>query len=361
MFSFNFSPVGNENPEVEAAQTKLILKANALVDKRINRSEKSAEKCVTVESQPQDLSQDLFYEKLDLHAGNNYAPLCYVIPEHKLANSKRDLIQGVYEGGLKVWECSLDLCRFLAQAIGEVNPSIGEDGVDFESVKDAVMKAVSPGGSTLELGCGHGLPGCLILRESFRAEKGDNDCNNNERNSSIVVFTDFNDFVLHHAAIPNAQINVALSCKEDLRSLWWSRAVFAGGDWMGISHKFLNGSKTRATTKQSLIEAGKETIPERYDLILASETTYTQEACEDTAFLMMKHLKIDDGVGLVATKRFYFGVGGGTDYFSEVAELLGKCNHEPYSGLRLAVRPIRSYDTGNANIRDLLEVRCHKK
>mmetsp|Transcript_17639 Transcript_17639/g.37055 ORF Transcript_17639/g.37055 Transcript_17639/m.37055 type:complete len:360 (-) Transcript_17639:564-1643(-) len=359
MFSFNFSPdEGKEDSDIDDVQAKLTLKANALVDKRIDRSVKSAEKCLLVEFPPQDLSQDLFYEKLDLHSDNNLAPLCYVIPEHKMANSKRDLIKGVYEGGLKVWECSVDLCRFLAKIIDEDNPSI--DGIDLGSVKDAVMKAVSSGGSTLELGCGHGLPSCFILRENIRLTEPEKSCKNKERNS-IVVFIDFNDYVLHHAAIPNAQINLALSCEEDVQSLWWSRAVFAGGDWMGISREFLNGSKSKVTTKQNSIGARKDAIPERYDLILASETTYTQESCEDTAFLMMKHLKIDGGVGLVATKRFYFGVGGGTDFFSEAAELLGKCNQEPFSGLRLAVRSIRSYDTGNANIRDLLEVRCHRK
>ncbi len=31
---------------------------------------------------------------------------------------------------------------------------------------------------------------------------------------------------------------------------------------------------------------------------------------------MLKHLKVDIGVGLVATKRFYFGVGGGADAFA---------------------------------------------
>jgi len=84
--------------------------------------------------------------------------------------------------------------------------------------------------------------------------------------------------------------------------------------------------------------------------------------------------KEDVGVGLVATKRFYFGVGGGTDAFVSACEALssstakGGRDDADRDGeasrlvdLRLCVRVARSYDTGNANIRDLLEVTCRVK
>ena len=102
-------------------------------------------------------------------------------------------------------------------------------------------------------------------------------------------------------------------------------------------------------------------VSDRFDLILASETTYTTESCLDTAFLMLRHLRVDVGVGLVATKRFYFGVGGGTDAFISACESLsssssGDDGDSPLAGLRLCAKVVRSYDTGNANIRDLLVV-----
>jgi hypothetical protein len=115
-------------------------------------------------------------------------------------------------------------------------------------------------------------------------------------------------------------------------------------------------------------------VADRFDLILASETTYTIESCMDTAFLMLRHLKLDVGVGLVATKRFYFGVGGGTDAFISSCKALSNSSslssstrmEDDEDSLLLAqlclhVRVVQSYDTGNANIRDLLEVTCHKK
>jgi hypothetical protein len=49
-----------------------------------------------------------------------------------------DLISGVYEGGLKVWECSIDLCNYLS-----------------EDLSHGLNQVCSPlGGSVLELGCG---------------------------------------------------------------------------------------------------------------------------------------------------------------------------------------------------------------
>ena len=39
------------------------------------------------------------------------------IPSLNLPNNE-DLIPGSYEGGIKIWECSLDLCNFLPKYVG---------------------------------------------------------------------------------------------------------------------------------------------------------------------------------------------------------------------------------------------------
>jgi len=46
-------------------------------------------------------------------------------------------VTGIYEGGLKIWECSIDLATYIASKI---------------DVKDLCV---------LELGCGAGLPGIV--------------------------------------------------------------------------------------------------------------------------------------------------------------------------------------------------------
>jgi len=413
-------PSANTNNPGSAADI-----ADELISKLTKRAEKNADACTLVNasskilsatattdnhknaessnSKPNNGEDNEFrpnlrfhpHESIDLHS-NNMDTLRYVIPKHTLSDDTTDLIPGVYEGGLKVWECSVDLCRFLTRVIDDLSnnndasSSSSTDDADWNILLAAVGRSLGPSGSTMELGCGHGLPGCLILRENIRRriirKQQENDttttanryANENENNDgSVVIFTDFNDFVLHHATIPNAQLNVCGLRGEDgvamdecrTANALVERSVFAGGDWMGLSHKLLAGSDNifpmPAPSKDLLHPNQKKQKYEdkRFDLILASETTYTPESCEDTAFLMLRHLKINDGVGLVATKRFYFGVGGGTDLFQAACETLSSASdyEGPYSGLRLCVKVVQSYDTGNANIRDLLRVSLHQK
>ena len=263
-------------------------------------------------------------------------------------------------GGLKVWECSVDLCRFLASVIEKINNQTeimnDDDGEakDLDYVTHAVRKSISSGGLTLELGCGHGLPGCLVLRENIRNTLTDDKSLAEEE--VTLVFTDFNDFVLQNATIPNAQINVSGLRRSDgvgmdecstAQSLL-RKSVFVGGDWMGLLNLLRDNHNIHTNDC-------------RFDLILAAETTYTQQSCQDTAYLMAKHLRINTGVGLIATKRFYFGVGGGTDMLSDAIKLLNTSSISPYSNHLIMMRTIKSYDTGNANIRDLIEVRCVTK
>ena len=96
--------------------------------------------------------------------------------------------------------------------------------------------------------------------------------------------------------------------------------------------------------------------------------TYTEASGLDAARLLGRHLKVDAGVGLVATKRYYFGVGGGTDAFRQAAAEMTVRAPVPVDGdgngdvpeeleCRFVVETVRSYDSGVGNIRDLLRVR----
>ena len=69
-----------------------------------------------------------------------------------------DLVSGVYEGGLKVWDCAFDL-------------------VDFVQANKETMIT---GKRVLELGCGQGLPGIMAMKSG----------------AAKVVFADFNNEVL---------------------------------------------------------------------------------------------------------------------------------------------------------------------
>ena len=81
---------------------------------------------------------------------------------------KSDLISGVYEGGLKVWECTFDMVDYL-----ETTQMDGK--------------------SVIELGCGQGLPGILC------AKKG----------ASKVVLQDYNEHVIEKATKITAAANLS--------------------------------------------------------------------------------------------------------------------------------------------------------
>ncbi|MEW5301652.1 MAG: hypothetical protein WDW36_004499 [Sanguina aurantia] len=65
-----------------------------------------------------------------------------------------DLIPDVYEGGFKLWECAIDLCRFLLTkyALGA-----------RELIESSEPRTKLQNKKILELGCGHGLPGIVAV------------------------------------------------------------------------------------------------------------------------------------------------------------------------------------------------------
>jgi hypothetical protein len=228
-----------------------------------------------------------------------------------------DLVSGVYEGGLKVWECSVDLCRYFQ-----------ENNISIE-------------GAVLELGCGHGLPGCWVLKQARRTSGS----------SCMVVFSDFNEFVLQDATVANIVLNTkdagnhGTSTQDlDLASWLAEHAALGAGDWKNMSGRFLDPS--------SSIMFSLFPTDGKFHVILAAETTYSHAAATDTAYLLSKHLKVGTGVAYIATKRYYFGVGGGSDCFRLALSALSSLE------MRFHVETLQVFDNGAGNIRELLKVRC---
>ncbi|GFH46743.1 hypothetical protein CTEN210_03217 [Chaetoceros tenuissimus] len=255
-----------------------------------------------------------------------------------------DLIHGFYEGGLKVWECSLDLCHHLLDLYqGHHSDLLGS------------------GGRVLELGCGHGLPSILVLKllvERYRSS---------EIHDFHIVFADYNGFVLRDVTLPNIILNCLNNQdKVDTISDLSNKFSLVAGDWLDMSKKLLDSDK----------ESDKEwkSVPSKYDLILAAETTYTLQSAKDTAYLLLHHLQPETGVGFIATKRYYFGVGGGSDAFkaacdsmttdgteaidNEDVEMEDDCDGKGNNRYRLSVDLVKEYKDGKSNIRDLWRVQC---
>ena len=262
--------------------------------------------------------------------------------QDRLNAEKTDLIPGYYEGGLKVWESAKDLCEHLLDLI-------------LETSDNDLSAALRSTGSTLELGCGHALPACVILRELRRRSRPRNSNDSistrtGDDSRPIVVFTDYNHFVLKDVTLPNIILNCASNLssntgenQEHILSLNQCCSLVAG-DWLELSKRL---------RENKMINFPKDG---RFDLILAAETTYTESSANDTAFLLMNHLKMEGGVGFIATKRYYFGVGGGSDAFLDSAArqtltVDGIVYH-------LKVEKVRDFNDGKSNIRDLWRVKC---
>ncbi|XP_063200891.1 histidine protein methyltransferase 1 homolog [Chroicocephalus ridibundus] len=198
--------------------------------------------------------------------------------------SHSDLIPGVYEGGLKIWECTFDLIDFFSEAeIRFTNKSV------------------------LDLGCGAGLLGIVALKGK----------------AGKVHFQDYNSTVIDEITLPNAVAN----CVDE--------GSWMGGGGDGKTHKppskrpkkaecspdalttcrFFSGEWSEVS--QLLLSSNKPFS--KYDIILTSETIYNPDyygALHDTlAKLLDKHGRV-----YLASKAHYFGVGGGIHLFEKFVE-----------------------------------------
>lgn len=212
-----------------------------------------------------------------------------------------DLISGVYEGGLKVWECTYDLLELIER-----------EGETFG------------GKAVLDLGCGAGLLGILSLKRGARQ----------------VHFQDYNSTVIEQLTVPN----VILNCQEedvdseddkegkgkgktqkedekqevkDGKPPRKKRAVHPSQHPLLAKCHFFSGDWS--TYLPLLL---KKDPPLKFDIIFTSETIYNTDyypALHET----LHRLLAADGLVYLATKAHYFGVGGGLHLFETFVEEKG--------------------------------------
>ncbi|KAG0256844.1 hypothetical protein BG011_004297 [Mortierella polycephala] len=240
---------------------------------------------------------------------------------------KSDLVKGVYEGGLKTWECALDLVAYLAEQKGSYDDK-----------------------KVLELGCGSALPGIYVLTQS----------------SSVKVdLQDYNDQVLKLVTLPNVLLNthvrpdqqpdeeVEEEVEDDKKKTADGaddndegededdededdvpEADPADGDFMGVELDLPDSDEDRLKLMQKVEEQTKfymgdwselvdlfafKSDEDKYDLILTSETIYAEESHQKLYDTIKNSLK-RSGKALVAAKTFYFGVGGDILSFRRLIE-----------------------------------------
>ncbi|XP_050238765.1 uncharacterized protein LOC126688192 isoform X2 [Mercurialis annua] len=200
-----------------------------------------------------------------------------------------DLVPGVYEGGLKLWEGSLDLVKALRSEVQNGQLSF-------------------TGKRVLELGCGHGLPGIYACCEGAAA----------------IHFQDFNAEVLRSLTIPNVNANLSKDiCNAALKDLNAEHGVelrYFAGDWSQI-HQILPYRNTNESNQSfSLVQDSVS----GYDIILMAETIYSISAQQSLYELIKKSIHHPSGVVYMSAKKYYFGVGGGTRQFLSMVEKDGQ-------------------------------------
>ncbi|KAJ3784673.1 hypothetical protein GGU10DRAFT_22214 [Lentinula aff. detonsa] len=268
----------------------------------------------------------------------------------RFLDTPSDLVPGVYEGGLKTWECSLDLVDYLHASLDDEN---------------LIGKRV------LELGCGTGVPSLYLLQRIFSSPP-----TGSTSQKTIIHFQDYNPSVLELVTFPNMLLSWYMSPASEpfLSSLsapsdpeaedaveYPAKDPTTAGDLpitsllkiafkqslerYNVEVKFLGGSwksfRNAITTSGGPSDTQTNQVTVKglgmYDILLTSETIYRTESMPDLIHAMweathptvrspseqLSRLMISEPrppLILVAAKVFYFGVGGGVDEFVEAVK-----------------------------------------
>jgi predicted nicotinamide N-methyase len=175
----------------------------------------------------------------------------------------------------------------------------------------------------MELGCGHGLPGVQALLDG----------------ADEVYFLDLNHEVLASATAPN----VSLNCDRETAA----KARYFGGDWLNVSD-LLAQDLSRSNADNISDEADQCSFV-KASLILSSETVYTEQVADQLCELLYRHVAYPDGEALIAAKRFYFGCGGGTEYFKCALQTNDKTR-------KLTGETVWVAEDGKSNTREIVRV-----
>jgi predicted nicotinamide N-methyase len=182
--------------------------------------------------------------------------------------SGRDVVDGVYEGGAKIWECSADLIEWLGSA------------------------GVPPGCTVLDLGCGAAMLGCWAASIGRAAH---------------VICQDLNAPVLNELAAVNLLLNGGLGPAPG------PAATLVAASWHGMAAELeaaagaleaAPGGASAARTGASPLAA---TVAGACDYVLASEVLYREEHYPDLLRILTRCLKPGTGVAIIGSKRNYFG------------------------------------------------------
>ncbi|KAI8683827.1 hypothetical protein NCS57_00047500 [Fusarium keratoplasticum] len=225
-----------------------------------------------------------------------------------------DVKTGVYEGGFKSWESSVDLVKVLA-------------------AKNAISTLEQMPLRVMELGCGTALPSLALFQWAMGSKS--------EKKPLSLILADYNPSVLQLVTLPNFILSWALNNAQ----------LPALQEAFSIEGEVELGPEVLAAFQQSLLESNvslsfisgawsQEFVDLLYalptgnaqpssTLILGAETIYSPFALQaflETIFVILEKERDTAGSqagAFVAAKRLYFGVGGSLDDFVDKAREKG--------------------------------------
>lgn len=248
----------------------------------------------------------------------------------KLLLKTTDIESNKYEGGLKIWECSIDLsqCIINHSFINYLNKMINKNNNNNTL-------------NVLELGCGHSLPSITFISclHSLIIKKDDE-----EKEEKIIKINiclqDLNKDVLKHISIPNIWLN----CTKWINSEYYKSLNAVCGDWRDIK---LIENLLKITRENN--EKNNDERDKKYDVIFGSETIYNQSMIEILMKLLIKLLSKPNGICFISAKSYYFGIGGGT----QSLKLFMK-NDENNKKYPFECNTIQRIDDGMSNLRETI-------
>lgn len=235
-----------------------------------------------------------------------------------------DVKTGVYEGGFKSWECSVDLVRVLAS-------------------RRQVGQGIS--NRLLEMGCGTALPSLALLQWALADDRS---------HGMELMLADYNPSVLKLVTVANLLLSWAYSKSSsvwedegqlDITSELVGHFIQDIGS-RGIDIRLISGAWGEEFV--NLTSDGPRVNLQDDLLVLAAETIYSPAALQSFAKTLMEIFQSCDGFALVGAKKVYFGVGGSMEDF---------CAHVLAKGS--VVRRIREEEVGVR--REVVEVECSRK
>lgn len=281
-------------------------------------------------------------------------PTAFRMQSHLQTNLPSDLIKGVYEGGLKTWEASLDLVSVL-----------DEQGYKADGTGLSIA-----GKRTLEVGCGTAIPTLYLLEQLFHdllkseasgssgANAGKTVVHLQDYNAEVLIYITFSNVLLAFwnakrqvqaaSQTDEGEGNLPESTKRSKEELATSAGVEytidmeegpdvdeieLADDFVDSFQQFLD----RHNIELRFFAGSWQTFDvfEPYDIVLTSETVYDVDNLPHLVKLLKAANTSDSktgGLTLVACKRVYFGVGGGEVAFKSAVDAYGGSAENIWTG-----------------------------